>query len=71
MASFNPPQDFYCPITGDLMKDPVVDPDGHSYEKDAIMKWLSNNNVSPMTRNTLISSGISLHAFAIYLGDGA
>ena len=58
MASFNPPQDFYCPITGDLMKDPVVDPDGHSYEKDAIMKWLSTKNVSPMTRNTLIPTDL-------------
>ena len=53
MATFTVPTDFYCPITGDLLNDPVVDPEGHSYEKDAIMKWLDTKKISPMTRNPL------------------
>ena len=28
-----PPEDFLCPITQELMKDPVVASDGHTYEK--------------------------------------
>jgi len=28
------PESFYCPITGEVMKDPVVDNDGISYEKE-------------------------------------
>ena len=47
------PPDFYCPISGDLMNDPVIGTDGHSYERSEIMKWLSNNKTSPMTREAL------------------
>ena len=28
------PHDFYCPITGELMNNPVSDREGFSYEKD-------------------------------------
>lgn len=27
---------FYCPITGDVMEDPYIDKEGHTYEKTAI-----------------------------------
>ena len=47
------PPDFYCPISGELMKDPVSDHEGHSYEKHYILEWLSKNNTSPMTRSIL------------------
>ena len=30
-----------CPITGDLMEDPVVTSDGHSFEREAIEEWFS------------------------------
>jgi hypothetical protein len=44
---------FYCPITGDLMREPVIDPEGNSYEKSAILEWLARNAISPITRNRL------------------
>ena len=47
------PDDFYCPISGELMKDPVSDKYGHSYEKSEIMKWLKINKVSPLTKGEL------------------
>ena len=31
---------FYCPITQELMRDPVVTADGQTYEREAIEKWL-------------------------------
>jgi len=40
---------YCCPITGEIMKEPVVAADGYSYEKQAILEWLSKNNTSPMT----------------------
>ena len=53
MSTIFVPDDFYCPITGELMTDPVSEPDGHTYERSAIIKWLSKNNTSPMTRSIL------------------
>ena len=53
MATIFVPNEFYCPITGDLMKDPVSEPDGHTYERDAIMTWLSKSKTSPLTRKAL------------------
>jgi len=42
-----------CPITGETMKDPVIDHEGNSYEKNAIVEWLTKNETSPITRNPL------------------
>eukprot|EP00898_Chlorokybus_atmophyticus_P003753 jgi/Chlat1/4379/Chrsp29S04519 len=40
---------FFCPITSQIMTDPVVAADGYSYEKVAIEQWFVQNEVSPMT----------------------
>ena len=53
------PEDFYCPITGCLMVDPVSEPDGHTYEKTAIYEWLTKKQESPLTRKHLIQSDLS------------
>eukprot|EP00929_Paragymnodinium_shiwhaense_P012761 TRINITY_DN12057_c0_g1_i3.p1 TRINITY_DN12057_c0_g1~~TRINITY_DN12057_c0_g1_i3.p1 ORF type:complete len:297 (-),score=24.08 TRINITY_DN12057_c0_g1_i3:503-1393(-) len=34
------PRDFLCPILHEVMKDPVLTVDGHTYERDAIQQWL-------------------------------
>lgn len=52
------PHEHYCPITKDIMKDPVVASDGFSYERDAITRWIASNRISPMTRQPL---GADLH----------
>jgi hypothetical protein len=44
------PNDFLCPITKDLMENPVIAVDTHSYEKEAIIRWLETGRmISPMT----------------------
>ena len=53
------PPDFYCPITGELMNEPVSDPEGHTYEKNEILRWLSTNPISPLTRTPLNSSQLT------------
>ena len=51
------PDMFLCPITQDVMHDPVIASDGHTYEREAIEKWLKNGrNVSPMTNAPMTSS---------------
>lgn len=52
------PPSFFCPITLEVMRDPVTAADGHSYEKDAIEVWLCENNTSPKTGGALLSTTI-------------
>lgn len=42
-----------CPITQDVMEDPVVCADGHSYERAAITHWLLARDTSPSTNAPL------------------
>ncbi|XP_041433517.1 WD repeat, SAM and U-box domain-containing protein 1 [Xenopus laevis] len=46
----NIPNEFLCPITWELMTDPVIASDGYSYERKAIEDWISRKKrTSPMT----------------------
>jgi len=42
-----------CPITQEVMKEPVIDREGNTYEKSAILEWLKSTNTSPITRNII------------------
>ncbi|PNW84408.1 hypothetical protein CHLRE_03g144344v5 [Chlamydomonas reinhardtii] len=44
-----PPPLFVCPITQDLMEDPVVAADGFTYERAAIAEWMSRGAVGGRT----------------------
>jgi uncharacterized protein YegL len=43
------PKSFLCPITLEIMQDPVIGADGHSYERSAIKQWLTTHDTSPVT----------------------
>lgn len=48
------PIDYCCPITLDLMEDPVIAVDGHTYDRCAIEEWFSKGNkTSPKTSEVL------------------
>jgi len=53
-----PPQ-FICPITSEVMRDPVMTSDGHAFERAAIERWLSNHQTSPMTGLQLESMSLT------------
>jgi hypothetical protein len=58
------PKEFLCPITGEIVIDPVITSDGITFEKKAIELWLENNDNSPVT-GKLLDSKIYLSNFAL------
>ena len=44
---------FTCPITQEVMSDPVIAADGYTYDRSAISKWLMTKDTSPMTNARL------------------
>jgi hypothetical protein len=48
----------YCPIGFTLMEDPVIDIDGHSYERKNIEKWFRTSHHSPMTGLTMSNKSL-------------
>ena len=52
------PDDFYCPISGDLMTDHVSERQGHTYERCNIIRWLQEKKSSPMTNLPLHESDL-------------
>lgn len=57
-ASFVPPQ-FVCPITEEVMRDPVTTSDGHTFERSSIEKWFREHSTSPMTGMRLEHTGLA------------
>lgn len=53
MSSQNIPSEFMCPITQDIMVEPVICRDAITYEKSAIETWLATHTTSPVTRQPL------------------
>ena len=49
---------FLCPLSGDIMSDPVVAQDGITYEKKNIEKWMKTNTKSPISHATLSSKSL-------------
>jgi U-box domain len=57
------PEEFICPLTLCIMRDPVVSKDGKNYDRKAILQWLAKGNENcPLTRQPLhLSSLIPNH----------
>ncbi|KAG7359214.1 U-box domain containing protein [Nitzschia inconspicua] len=54
------PEEFVCPLTLCVMKDPVVSKDGINYDRTAIVQWLAKGNQScPLTRQPMKLSSLA------------
>jgi hypothetical protein len=48
------PDDFICPMSKDIMREPVVTSDGHTYEREYICKWFNMKGTSPTVATPLL-----------------
>jgi len=53
-----------CPITLNIINDPVITPSGITYERSAITTWLTTNHIDPVNRQ-LLSNGQLVNNIAI------
>ena len=57
------PEAYYCPITFGILHDPVITPDGITYERAAIVNWIRVKGTSPTTREAAsVDSLVANHA---------
>jgi len=50
--------DFLCPISREVMCDPVVAADGHTYEREMITEWLKIRKTSPLTNQRISNTNL-------------
>ncbi|KAI4351469.1 hypothetical protein L6164_005837 [Bauhinia variegata] len=54
------PDDFRCPISLELMQDPVIVSTGQTYERSCIQKWLdAGHKTCPKTQQTLLHTALT------------
>ena len=63
------PDKYLCPITLDLMLDPVKASDNKIYDKIAIIDWLKKNKVSPITNEAITSEFIKQNELKVEIGE--
>jgi U-box domain len=47
------PSGFICPLTMEIMFDPVLDAEGNTFERSALFQWLKHSPTSPVSRQPL------------------
>ena len=49
---------FTCPISFEIMTDPVITKEGNTFERSAILNWLKGKNTCPLSRLPLFESDL-------------
>ena len=52
------PDNYFCPITSEIMENPVVTCDGYSYEKSSIIRWFTIKRTNPITNQLLENTNL-------------
>lgn len=53
LANQSVPKRYICPISLDIMSDPLVSRSGHRFERGAIEEWIGRTGTNPITRETM------------------
>ena len=59
------PDALCCPISMEIMRDPVIAADGHTYERAEIEAWFANNRTSPTVWKSTSASGARCRAGSV------
>ena len=60
--SENIPNEFICPITNNVMDDPVIAVDGYTYERSSITEWFKRGHqTSPFTNLQLTDTSLRVN----------
>jgi hypothetical protein len=54
------PEEYICPISYEIMTDPVVASDGQTYQRGALLQWLQVRQISPLTNQPLTATGMCI-----------
>tara|TARA_Y100000741_G_scaffold84689_1_gene62347 strand:- start:1442 stop:3709 length:2268 start_codon:yes stop_codon:yes gene_type:complete len=58
-----------CPLTLEPMREPVSAPDGQTYEKESIIRWLNEKGISPHDRRNMNVNQLQVNAAIRFLCD--
>lgn len=59
LLSIAPPRELICPITQEVLRDPVVAEDGHTYERRSLVTWYTmGRDRSPVTNALLMNTNV-------------
>jgi hypothetical protein len=63
--SLNITYEYLCPILQEIMTDPVIAADGHTYQRESITAWIQRGNRrSPLNGNNLSHTILIQNLFA-------
>jgi hypothetical protein len=52
------PPSFLCPVTTEIMGDPVLTADGHTFDRRFVEQWLQTHDTSPLHGGVLTSKAL-------------
>lgn len=53
------PKDYVCPISLQLMTDPVIDCNGHTFDRPSITEWYQKSKISPITHVSITNNNLT------------
>ena len=59
------PVELICPITNEIFVEPVIADDGVTYEDKAIICWLTNKDISPVTGKKLNNKNLTVNSVIV------